>query len=659
MSTTSNALAPTWRSYLTNHRDNDEKNKLSVKFSQLLKNNVELDDRLRNVTMDHNNVMIAPDGTGNMVVFHSVANVGQTMLQIDPKIVALVGMESLAMPLIIDKSSLLRAYNGATPTLEAISACSTTTELNELTTAPNTRNASSTNNSSGGLLLAPWLTKAFLNAGTQDPYALIKIVDRAREEFIQLHQEDEELVNDVNNYTGDVTRYLWACGHGDVAEVITSFRPSDRDTTNHLDRRQRECIVSPNLSNTNSLPNDRTVMRHLSSSISAQAEETRQSNELRRIELDRQKEREDKKTNSFLRLHSTIQSMFLNAASKDGDRPSASLPKDAESYFQCSTDGGALQDLNFSLIKRECDEVTLNEGANSSIRAGCLLWSNSYTPSNFSPFSLKITNPGETSQTQALYLHMKQSNNVETTEREIRRLTKQTFVVPTNYESFEQHFRGFGALSDIFFGDGSAPTEALVNLYEKLCSGSGRSVVRQLIKQDNYMAAKILFSIDVRCQRFLNSCMEPIDRADVDESALNFNQLANDILNRTFSIDLPSSFVVAQSNPQDEQRKLGGRKRDAEKISDEDRRIINSNQLDEFKLLQDETWKDIRGQCVREKPKWNANGSGRTLMCARWLTQGYCFDDCVNACSHVPGSELTSKQKSDYKAWLEKVRSSR
>ena len=43
-------------------------------------------------------------------------------------------------------------------------------------------------------------------------------------------------------------------------------------------------------------------------------------------------------------------------------------------------------------------------------------------------------------------------------------------------------------------------------------------------------------------------------------------------------------------------------------------------------------------------------------MCTRWHTKGGCFDDCKKKASHVGKSEIPSKQESDYKDYLKKVR---
>ena len=444
-----------WSEYYLNHPDNDSKNNITQQYSDLLKSDIPTTDRHRTITSDQNIVIIMPDSTSAIAMAHSVKEVGHTILLPESKIVGLQGFGTNAMPFLIDQESLLLTYSNPIPTTAAIKDCSSTTELRNLSAA-STRSGRK-NNSSGAMLLSPWILEHFLKAETQDPMELLQIVLKAQQAYEASNQDDQDLVKQIESYSEALIDFLWSVAHGDISPVKTSFRPTDADLMQHLSSRQQECIATPSNTSLSSSGVTDSIFNQLSSSISAQTEESRKSNEIRVIELARLKEKEENKKDNFSKLHPTVKNMFLMAASQDSDRKATSLAKSGISYFAQSTDGAALQDLHFSFKARGCEELSISEATNSSIRSGNLTWNDASTPSNFSVFSLIINQPGCTSNNQALMLHLKQTNKTLMTNNDVKKLMKNCIQLPEDFDEFQLMLKGLTAFSDIFF-DSSALT---------------------------------------------------------------------------------------------------------------------------------------------------------------------------------------------------------
>ena len=65
--------------------------------------------------------------------------------------------------------------------------------------------------------------------------------------------------------------------------------------------------------------------------------------------------------------------------------------------------------------------------------------------------------------------------------------------------------------------------------------------IKTRIVEDKLYATKILYAVDTRSQWWLAQCKEAIDKADVDNRIINFNDVLNPILNCQFNVSLPQS----------------------------------------------------------------------------------------------------------------------
>ena len=118
---------------------------------------------------------------------------------------------------------------------------------------------------------------------------------------------------------------------------------------------------------------------------------------------------------------------------------------------------------------------------------------------------------------------------------------------------------------------------------------------------DKKFAAKFLYTFDIRIQRWLRECRRAKDRSEVDDSSLNLHELVNDVLNARFYQELPPSFVsmgdveieddIFEERGRDsdsKKKRKGKEKRNSGNDDSKKTRLINSNQVESFRMLDGE-----------------------------------------------------------------------
>jgi hypothetical protein len=161
---------------------------------------------------------------------------------------------------------------------------------------------------------------------------------------------------------------------------------------------------------------------------------------------------------------------------------------------------------------------------------------------------------------------------------------------------------------------------------------------------------------------FLDECRSREDREDVDERFINFEDLHMNILLSRFNMTLPSNFhkKEADSKPtsgkeNDPNKKAGKGKRKGEGKDEEKEnkrganKLVNSDQVPEFKMKENETWeKTFQGKCADKRVKLHG-----TFMCPRFHTRGFCYKkDCKFARTHLPASEIPIEKRAEYMQYM-------
>jgi hypothetical protein len=99
----------------------------------------------------------------------------------------------------------------------------------------------------------------------------------------------------------------------------------------------------------------------------------------------------------------------------------------------------------------------------------------------------------------------------------------------------------FVAVLIIFFGKESVCTERLNNLLHLV--GQNKKSFCNQFALEKFFAAKFLFAINSRVQRWLRMCEQvTISCTQVNDSVPDFDDLTEEILNESFQMNLPMSF---------------------------------------------------------------------------------------------------------------------
>jgi hypothetical protein len=165
-----------------------------------------------------------------------------------------------------------------------------------------------------------------------------------------------------------------------------------------------------------------------------------------------------------------------------------------------------------------------------------------------------------------------------------------------------------------------------------------------------------------------------LDKEDVDDCLVNFRDLHEDILLHKFNVQsiLTCFSLVDESkkssrrikktldinNPNGNNPKNGGGKcksgNDGDKNEGKKKRtgtIENKEQVPEFKMKENETWKKYQGKCIESQAKFKD-----TYMCPHFHTTEICHVKCNFPASHIPGKDVLEEVKKLFSTYLAKIR---
>ena len=207
-------------------------------------------------------------------------------------------------------------------------------------------------------------------------------------------------------------------------------------------------------------------------------------------------------------------------------------------------------------------------------------------------------------------------------------------------------------------GENSVLTKRLGKL-EKLVAIEG-AMFRTKMRADSSFPTKFLYAVDNKIQRWLGQCTQAMQRDEVNDRLVNFENLVDSVLDGYFNADLPAVFKVpprteAIASPPTKRPRLNshGATGGNAPPTEEERTVINKNQHPDFKMRSKESWrKTFCGVCVDERPMWSENYK----MCPRFHIKGDFFKDCRWVDSHKNKDKISTSQKEGMLAFLKSVR---
>eukprot|EP00957_Ditylum_brightwellii_P070092 5323738-Ditylum_brightwellii.AAC.1 len=142
-------------------------------------------------------------------------------------------------------------------------------------------------------------------------------------EFEEAHKDETDFDGKAINHAEDFSLWTFGVGTGLIKETRFKVKPDDEELKGYCNSRQRDRVLPPTGSDGNILSNtagdNTSVLTQLTAAMPRQSEYAERANEMRKEELTRKKEKEDKKKDRLCDLHKTTLNMLVMASATDCD----------------------------------------------------------------------------------------------------------------------------------------------------------------------------------------------------------------------------------------------------------------------------------------------------------------------------------------------------
>ena len=296
-------------------------------------------------------------------------------------------------------------------------------------------------------------------------------------------------------------------------------------------------------------------------------------------------------------------------------------------------------------------------GLAASIYMGDIIWNNRSSPSNLSLFTVFKLDPLSSMQrARCLLLHFLSKNTEGKSMDEIKASQIQEVKVPTTFEELCQSFLFYSGITSILFGAGSSLVAGVNSLPNTI--KTEKIIFKGRFTANNGLPTKILYTMEIRIQRWLAECQKFSDRSMVNDRLVSLDKIFEMVMNSSLNVILPPNFIEPppkiqspEPNPTPGQDKKGkGKKSKSDEANDHI--VKNAAPITEFLIKESKDWRqDFAVKCSTDRPKWDDT----FFMCARWHIHGECFVDCNNKASHVGACAIPQAKHTEFKKYLNKV----
>ena len=698
-------LHNSWKSHLNAVNACDTANRNFDAFVKALGNEKSSNDKINALTEDPDSIVVVADNRRRIKFVHSCKKFGGTRTKPTITVGGLIGSGPRASPIVIDVDVATTTTEVKIPPTERIWRCNNAKELDELKTdgaaetqqTPNLRrstrnraNANETTNATKESTTAdageteettqtyhestvkipvPFLAITALECGSTDPLDIIIAIKSATKDFNDTHKNATDFdYEDMQASAEDFANWLFAVHMNFIQETRLTVEPDNIEITKHSDERHRNCILPPidALGHHGNTGSNNDVMLQLIEATNRNNEACEETNKIRLKEYEWRKETEETKKDRTKDLHASIQQMLTNASSSDSEQPGV-LCDDFISLYNSKTHGGLDIKLRQMFENDGLGEVVFPEGVSTNLWAGIVGRIHKAAPGAFSPFSfsemLPLSSNEDKDRSLLIEIFAGKQGGLTRNLDDVKASAKMTVSVPQDYHSLVFQIKAYTYASKYIFGEASILSSQLRSFVKKIEKESIQ--YKNRVAADKEFAAKILWAVDEQVNLFLNDCRRCDDRENVNEKFIDFDELHMSILLHRFNIILPANFhkktptEPAPGKENDPKKKNGGKRKgdgkDDEGGRKRDNKLVNNDQVPEFKMKEGETWeKTFQGKCIDKRVKLND-----VIMCPRYHTKGYCWKEgCKFSKTHIPASEVPSDTKAQYMQFMACCRAS-
>lgn len=658
------ATQPNWTNWFVNHPSNDAGNRNLRAFSNTLDADFSNDAKLKDLIEENDTVILAADANKKLAVFHSPKNFGGTRTRPDNKVACLIGLGNKATPVILDLESALQSVRIRVPGVLELSGCTTAEEVAALA-APGEDEIIGMEGSAV-YIPGPVLRNVIIEAASKDPFELIPLISQAAKAFDEANEGAKAV-----EHADDLCAWIYGVKAGLIPETRYSVDPDDAELEAYGIERTTQCITSNAAMTTRTgeavALDGASVISQLTNALTIQNEYLGDANVINRRNQIIAEEREEKKKDRLKnKIYSSIKTMLEKAAASDRNHEDSEIAPSCMRFINAENAGLAQCELIHQFKTLKFEDVGFAAGTVQALYLGEFLYADSSSPSNFTVFAFFEQEPNAKSMKEDyLICHLIQEQGQKKSIDEIKASLKQTVHVPKDFNSMGNQLQIFAAASSIFFGKESMLTESLDQLV--LLVGRNKKNLRDQIAIDEFFAAKFMLAVDRRVQRWLKMCENcTMTRKSVNDKVIDFEDLLEQVLNGSFTMNLPPSFKIVQAGtdaPNDakqavargakEEGKGEGRGKKRKGDNGNGNLVKNPAPDEDLAVKAGESWAEIFSkQLPKERPSWD----GKINMCARWHIKGDCFDDCSRKESHVGKDKIPADKKASFLTYMAKCR---
>ena len=640
---TNTTTAPTtWTDHFTQFNEDiiavNEHTNLILEISSVSNDKI---SKIKNLTSDKGDSILMYYSTVSKSIefLHNLTDIGSTNWSKEPVLIAMNGLNrAKAIPVIIEIDSLFEAISTNAPTFTRLSSI-TDTALFDTTEAPDSH--PQIFNQLPFILLPPFLWNTVCRLNDKSPNAVFISILKCIDDFTETNKNDKRLNKVTKRTCSNILTFIWAASKNKVTNIRILPAVENTNIENWSKTRHSQCLQQE--------PETRSATpttNHHGLNQIAEAIELQNASFLASQSVDKSKK-------GFGKLDSSTKNLILNASSSNSEIAAGSATETCIDFFKQSSHGNARLHFIRSLKHFYKAQTDVSAGVITSIFNGGFTRAYDDSPSNFSTFSFpekKIF--AKHAITDCIILQLKEVSGKGLSNDDVEAALKQGIEIPTSIDSMRYSIFNIAAASKFFFVIYSLLSQALIKVHNHIIQN--RTTYLSLSFQDKMFISKFLFAVDTRINLWLESCEESQMRDEVDDDLINFSEILSQVRVRNFDYKLPPSIRKVAETNKDSKESARDRSPPLKKgkYNQDDQtstRVNNDGKIDNWIHEQDAYDKTIRNSdALKSRPKL-----GDTIMCHRFHSKGYCFDNCNNKLSHVNSSSLDKNTKKAYSTWVE------
>eukprot|EP00957_Ditylum_brightwellii_P202011 15328180-Ditylum_brightwellii.AAC.2 len=475
---------------------NEDRNNNMEAFTNAMNSSKGKDERMKSLMEDIDAAVLTADAEKKIAILHSFNMIGGTRAHSEKKMICLLGMGPEAVCVEVNIASISRTCNFRAPKSEDMKTCENADALETLA-EPGNRVAIN-NKGSASFILAPFLRDVLMEADNKEPLELTPVAFAVAKEYDDTYEDGKAAA-----HTETFASWAWGVKKEKVTETKYFVHPDDGEMRAFTKEKHAGCIIAPLYQEEGRMESSidtSSVLQQLSVSISKSNKEAELANKLRTKKLEKKEKKEEKKKDTFNKLHRSVKNMILMASTEDSDKAVEDPGELCLHFINSETTALAGQELNFMLKDMGHDKVGFAYDLTQSLHAGSFTYQDSSTLCNLSTFCFLSTD-----------------SRPRKDSCRMQDLSKATDKGTNVYGRLGKIVGIFTTGTKIFFKSESKIHRELKGLGKQV--KSIQQIFKARLVTDEKIAAKCLFYVDSKVQRFLQQCRTTKDRCEVDATS--------------------------------------------------------------------------------------------------------------------------------------------